>query len=182
MPKRAVAACVTTALALVLLFSFKTPATPVSALGGPGQVAVIPGPSTNPAPTTDAGTCTGVSGPLTSTPPAAGATPAPPAAGATPAPTNAASKGSGTFTGAAVQYPYGQVQVQITLVAGKITDVVAQMPDQGRSGFISQSVAPILQSEVLSAQSANINTVSGATYTSEAYAQSLQSALDQTHG
>ena len=195
MPKRAVAACVTTALALVLLFSFKTPATTVSALGGPGQVAVIPGPSTNPAPTTDAGTGTGVSGPLTSTPPAAepshrhrlpgvlGATPAPPAAGATPAPTNAASKGSGTFTGAAVQYPYGQVQVQITLVAGKITDVVAlQLPDHGRSGFISQSVAPILQSEVLSAQSANINTVSGATYTSEAYAQSLQSAIDQAHG
>ena len=194
MPKRAVAACVTTALALVLLFSFKTPATPVSALGGPGQVAVIPGPSTNPAPTTDAGTGTGVSGPLTSTPPAAepshrhrlpgvlGATPAPPAAGATPAPTKAASKGSGTFTGAAVQYPYGQVQVQITLVAGKITDVVAQMPDQGRSGFISQSVAPILQGEALSAQSANIDTVSGATYTSEAYAQSLQSAIDQAHG
>lgn len=174
MPKRAVAACVTTALALVLLFSFKTPATPVSALGGPGQVAVIPGPSTNPAPTTDAGTGTGVSGPLTSTPPAAGAT---------PAPTKAASKGSGTFTGAAVQYPFGQVQVQITLVAGKITDVVAlQLPDHGRSGFISQSVAPILQGEALSAQSANIDTVSGATYTSEAYAQSLQSAIDQAHG
>lgn len=174
MPKRAVAACVTTALALVLLFSFKTPATPVSALGGPGQVAVIPGPSTNPAPTTDAGTGTGVSGPLTSTPPAAGAT---------PAPTKAASKGSGTFTGVAVQYPFGQVQVQITLVAGKITDVVAlQLPDHGRSGFISQSVAPILQGEALSAQSANIDTVSGATYTSEAYAQSLQSAIDQAHG
>ena len=173
MPKRVVAAIVTTAIALVLLFSFKTPATTVSALGGPGQVAVIPGPSTNPAPTTDAGTGTGVSGPLTSTPPAAGAT---------PAPTKAASKGSGTFTGAAVQYPFGQVQVQITLVAGKITDVVAQMPDQGRSGFISQSVAPILQGEALSAQSANINTVSGATYTSEAYAQSLQSAIDQAHG
>jgi uncharacterized protein with FMN-binding domain len=189
MPKRVVAAIVTTAIALVLLFSFKTPATTVSALGGPGQVAVIPGPSTNPAPTTDAGTGTGVSGPLTSTPPAAGATPAPPAAGATrppaatPAPTKAASKGSGTFTGAAVQYPFGQVQVQITLVAGKITDVVAlQLPDHGRSGFISQSVAPILQGEALSAQSANIDTVSGATYTSEAYAQSLQSAIDQAHG
>jgi uncharacterized protein with FMN-binding domain len=183
MPKRVAAALVTTAIALVLLFSFKTPASTVSALGGPGQVAVIPGPSTNPAPTTDAGTGTGVSGPLTSTPPAAGATPAPPAAGATPAPTKAASKGSGTFTGAAVQYPFGQVQVQITLVAGKITDVVAlQLPDHGRSGFISQSVAPILQGEALSAQSANIDTVSGATYTSEAYAQSLQSAIDQAHG
>jgi uncharacterized protein with FMN-binding domain len=180
MPKRAVAAIVTTAIALVLLFSFKTPATTVSALGGPGQVAVVPGPSTNPAPTTDAGTGTGVSGPLTSTPPAAGATRAP---AATPAPTKAASKGSGTFTGAAVQNPFGQVQVQITLVAGKITDVAAlQLPDHGRSGFISQSVAPILQGEALSAQSANIDTVSGATYTSDAYAQSLQSAIDQAHG
>jgi uncharacterized protein with FMN-binding domain len=57
-----------------------------------------------------------------------------------------------------------------------------QMPTHGRSGFISQAVAPILQGEAVSAQSANIDTVSGATYTSEAYAQSLQSALDQTHG
>jgi uncharacterized protein with FMN-binding domain len=92
----------------------------------------------------------------------------------------AAAKGSGTFTGAVVQDPYGQVQVQVTLVGGKITAVtVLQLPSQGRSGFISQSVAPILQGEAISAQSAKIDTVSGATYTSEAYAQSLQSALDQ---
>jgi uncharacterized protein with FMN-binding domain len=92
----------------------------------------------------------------------------------------AAAKGSGTFTGAVVQDPYGQVQVQVTLVAGKITAVTAlQLPSQGRSGFISQSVAPILQGEAISAQSGKIDTVSGATYTSEAYAQSLQSALDQ---
>jgi uncharacterized protein with FMN-binding domain len=55
-----------------------------------------------------------------------------------------------------------------------------QMPaDQRRSQQISSYVAPQLQSEVLSAQSANVNTISGATYTSEGYLQSLQSALDQ---
>ena len=85
-----------------------------------------------------------------------------------------------TFTGAVVQDPYGQIQVQVTLVAGKITAVTAlQLPSQGRSGVISQSAAPILQGEAISAQSGSIDTVSGATYTSEAYAQSLQSALDQ---
>ena len=104
--------------------------------------------------------------------------PASPGAGASAG--VAAAKGSGTFTGAVVQDPYGQVQVQVTLVGGKITTVTAlQLPSQGRSGFISQSVAPILQGEAISAQSGKIDTVSGATYTSEAYAQSLQSALDQ---
>jgi uncharacterized protein with FMN-binding domain len=93
-----------------------------------------------------------------------------------------ASKGSGTFTGAVVQEPFGQVQVQITMSGGKLTDVtVLQMSTHGRSGFISQSAAPILHDEALAAQSANIDLVSGATYTSDAYAQSLQSALDQAH-
>jgi uncharacterized protein with FMN-binding domain len=91
-------------------------------------------------------------------------------------------KNSGTFTGAVVQDPYGQVQVQVTLAGGKITNVTAvQLPSQGRSGYISQSVAPILSGEAISAQSASIDTVSGATYTSQAYAQSLQSALDAAH-
>ena len=180
MPKRAIAALVTTALGLALLFSFKTPAETASALG-PGQVAVAPGTSTHPG--------TSSSGPIA-------ATPAPVASGsktatATPAPTKAASngsgngsgKGSGTFTGAVVQNPFGQVQVQITMVAGKITDVTAlQLPTHGRSGFISQDVAPILQGEALAAQSANIDLVSGATYTSDAYAQSLQSAIDKANG
>jgi uncharacterized protein with FMN-binding domain len=98
------------------------------------------------------------------------------------APVTAATKGSGTFTGAVVHDPYGQVQVQVTLASGKITNVTAlQLPTGGRSGFISQNVAPVLQSEAISAQSASIDTVSGATYTSQAYAQSLQSALDQAH-
>jgi uncharacterized protein with FMN-binding domain len=76
--------------------------------------------------------------------------------------------------------PYGTVEVQITVSNGKITDIQAvSLPTRGRSGEISNYVAPILASEALKAQSANIDIVSGATYTSEAYAQSLQSALDQ---
>ena len=105
---------------------------------------------------------------------------APASPGATASAGTAAATGSGTFTGAVVQDPYGVVQVQVTLVSGKITAVTAlQLPSQGRSGFISQSAAPILQGEAIAAQSGSIDTVSGATYTSQAYAQSLQSALDQ---
>ena len=96
--------------------------------------------------------------------------------------TQPAANRSGTYVGAVVQDPFGPVQVRITLAAGKLTDVTAvQLPSQGRSGFISQSVAPILKGEAIAAQSALIDTVSGATYTSEAYAQSLQSALDAAH-
>jgi uncharacterized protein with FMN-binding domain len=72
------------------------------------------------------------------------------------------------------------VEVQITVSGGKVTDVVAlQLPSGGRSGRISSYAEPSLHSEALSAQSAQIDGVSGATYTSEAYAQSLQAALDQ---
>jgi uncharacterized protein with FMN-binding domain len=165
MPKRALAAIAATAIALALLFSFKTPADNASALGAPAIISPAPDAST---------------GPESSEPPVPTATLAP---GATPAPTKVASKGSGTFTGAVVPEPFGEVQVQITLSGGKITDVTAlQLPTHGRSGFISQSAAPILQGEALSAQSAKIDTVSGATYTSDAYAQSLQSAIDQSRG
>ena len=96
--------------------------------------------------------------------------------------TSQSAKNSGTFLGAVVDDPYGQVQVKVTLASGKITDVTAvQLPSGGRSGYISQSVAPILRGEAISIQSASIDTVSGATYTSQAYAQSLQSALDSAH-
>jgi uncharacterized protein with FMN-binding domain len=172
MPKRAVAAIVVTAIALALLFSFKTPADDASALGAPAILS--------PAPEASSGPALGNTGPAASAPPADVPSQAP---GTTAAPTKAAKKGSGTFTGSVVQEPFGQVQVQITMTAGKITDVTAlELPTHGRSGFISQSAAPILQGEALAAQSANIDTVSGATYTSDAYAQSLQSAIDQSHG
>jgi uncharacterized protein with FMN-binding domain len=88
---------------------------------------------------------------------------------------------SGQLTGQAVNTPFGTVQVQVTLQNGKITDVKAlQMPSGGgHTGQITAYAAPQLRSEVLQAQSAQIDTISGATYTSEGYIQSLQSALDQ---
>lgn len=74
---------------------------------------------------------------------------------------------------------YGMVQVKLTLVGGRITDVQAvQMPSGGRSSDIAAYAAPQLRTEVLQAQSAQIDTVSGASYDSQAYAQSVQSALD----
>ena len=84
-----------------------------------------------------------------------------------------------TVVGAPVQDPYGIVQVAVTLRGRRILDVrPVQIPlDSGRSQSINMQAGPMLRSEVLQAQSAQIDVVSGATYTSEAYAQSLQSAL-----
>lgn len=87
----------------------------------------------------------------------------------------------GTYTGQTVQTQYGPVQVQVTVAGGKLTDVTAlQLTNSdGRSVMISQQAAPILRQEALQAQSAQIQAVSGATFTSEGYTTSLQSALDQ---
>ena len=88
---------------------------------------------------------------------------------------------SGTATGSAIQTPYGIVQVRVTEQNGRITDVaIVQAPnDNGRSAAIVNYAAPVLRGEALTAQSAAIDTVSGATYTSQGYIASLQSALDQ---
>ena len=76
---------------------------------------------------------------------------------------------------------YGPVQVRVTLSGGRIVDVEAvELPtDRNRSAQISQFAGPVLRQEAIQAQSAQIHTVSGATYTSTGYRQSLQSALDQ---
>ena len=88
---------------------------------------------------------------------------------------------SGQLTGSAIQIPFGTVQVQVTLQNGTITDVQAIQlpPGGGHSGQVSAYAGPILRSEALQAQSAQLATVSGATYTSYGYQQSLQSALSQ---
>jgi uncharacterized protein with FMN-binding domain len=88
---------------------------------------------------------------------------------------------SGTFDGTTTQTQYGPVQVEIVVSAGRITDVKAlQLTDRGgRSVAISASAAPILRQEAIAAQSADIQAVSGATYTSDGYTTSLQSAIDQ---
>ncbi|MET3936934.1 FMN-binding protein [Arthrobacter sp. OAP107] len=92
----------------------------------------------------------------------------------------AAAKAGGTYDGEVVQTRFGTVQVQITVKSGQISDVTAlKLTDaEGRSVQISNYAAPILRDEVLQAQSANVQTVGGATVTSDAYLTSLQAALD----
>jgi uncharacterized protein with FMN-binding domain len=86
-----------------------------------------------------------------------------------------------TATGVAAQNQYGAVQVKVTVSGGKITKITPLELPQGdsQSAQISQYAAPQLQSEAMTAQSAQIDGVSGASYTSQSYATSLQSALDQ---
>ncbi|MCQ8187663.1 FMN-binding protein [Streptomyces rugosispiralis] len=88
---------------------------------------------------------------------------------------------SGTYTGSVINTSYGPVQVSVTLSNGRITAVKAlRTPfDRPRSQQIAADAVPRLTQEALSAQSAHIDAVSGATYTSEGYTRSLQSALDK---
>jgi uncharacterized protein with FMN-binding domain len=87
----------------------------------------------------------------------------------------------GTYTGTAETVRFGTTQVKVTIAGGKITDVqtVQLNEDDPRSYSISESAAPVLRSEVLEKQTAAVDMVSGATYTSTQYEASLQTALDQ---
>ncbi|MGW4805131.1 FMN-binding protein [Kitasatospora sp. NPDC004272] len=108
-------------------------------------------------------------------------------AGTGPGPTGGATdtaQGGGaarTATGTAVNTRYGPVQVKVTLDGGKISKIdVLQYPTRDRRDQEINSYAiPVLNQEALAAQSADIDVVSGATYTSDGYTRSLQSALDQ---
>ena len=88
-----------------------------------------------------------------------------------------------TATGPTENYGYGTLAVKVTVHGAKITDL--STPGHYEHAQYSQQLAaqviPMLRSEVLQAQSANINGISGASYTSGAYAASLQAALDQLH-
>ncbi|MGI8609010.1 MAG: FMN-binding protein [Candidatus Dormibacteria bacterium] len=156
---RAAVAGIATVVGLVLVFSFKTP----DATRPGGVVAVLPSPS----PATDSGT-------------------PPPSGGASPSPSPSGAGGTykdGTYSGQDVPNRYGDVQVKVVVSGGRIKDVQAvQLPfDRQRSAEISQQAAPLLHDEVIQAQSAQIDSLGGATYTSDSYAQSLQSALDMAH-
>lgn len=169
MPKRGAIALTLTIAALVLLLNFKTPTQedPALALGAGDTTPAIIAPAANDSTVTSA----------TDAPQAtATATPQ-----ATAAPATAA---SGTVDGDTIQTRFGPVQVEVTVKNGTITDITAlQLPsDHQRSANISQYVEPILHDEAIQAQSANVDIVSGATYTSIGYARSLQSALDQLKG
>ena len=118
-----------------------------------------------------------------SSPPPSGTDPAT-SSGTAPQTTTPVGTTSGhqQIDGPTISTKFGDVQVRVTLDNGRITDVEPlKMPsDRRRSAEITQAATPILHDEVLQAQSAVIDLVSGATYTSDAYAQSLQAALDQS--
>lgn len=103
---------------------------------------------------------------------------APPPVAAT-APSGAGGGGGQTLTGDVVDTQYGPVQVSVTMSGGKITTAQAvKTPNSGpRSEQIAKDSIPKLNQQAVSA--AKVDTVSGATYTSEGYAKSLQSALDK---
>ena len=96
---------------------------------------------------------------------------------AAPAPTTS------TVNGASVGTQYGPVQVQLTLRGGRVirSQAITFPNDSSQSRQINSQAIPILNGEAQQAQSARIDTVSGATYTSAGYQQSMQSALDAAH-
>ena len=100
-------------------------------------------------------------------------------AGATQAAATTPAAINGTFTGPSVFVNYGNVQVKITVVNGRITDAVAVVAPSGRNDRYTNMAVPILKQQTLKAQSANIQGASGASYTSYGWATSLQGALAQ---
>lgn len=164
--RRAVPVIAATAGALALLANFHTrPAV--------GHLALSTPPSTLSATTTSAPAATTSSAPPA---PGSGAT-TPPATTAAPT-TTAATR---TISGPVVATDYGDVQVRVTIRGGTLVDVQAiKLPfDRSRSQSISAQAGPMLRSEALRAQSAHIDVISGASYTSVGYIQSLQGAIDR---
>ena len=161
--KRVLFAFVSTVTGLVMLLSFKThsiAATNAAAAIAPSTVVTSQSPSAAAPPT-------GASSPGTTTKTATKA-----------AATIATTK---TVTGDTVDTRWGPVQVRIAITSGKITSATAvQFPNgNGRDQEINAAAIPTLQQETVSANSANIDMVSGATYTSNGYITSLQSALSK---
>ena len=157
LPRRGAVALSLTALALVLLGNFKTPNASGTALSS----TVAPGGGATAGATTTSGTTA--------------------AAGTGRTSVTKVTSATASYTGTAIQTRYGVVQVQVTIANGKLTGVTTLQAPSGNphSSSISAAAAPVLASEALTAQSATIDTVSGATFTSQGYAASLQSALDQ---
>jgi uncharacterized protein with FMN-binding domain len=157
---------VATIVVLVLLFSYRTS---LSGAGSrPGAVATAPGIVSGPS---DAGVPTGQAAPAGQTVPA------------TPSPSGSPSNRETVVNGTVAKTVWGPVQVQATISGGRITDVIALQVPNGTSmdQEINSYAVPRLRQEVLQAQSARIDAVTGATITSGGYQQSLQAALDNVH-
>ncbi|BAJ72985.1 uncharacterized protein conserved in bacteria [Microbacterium testaceum StLB037] len=172
--KKIVYALMATVTGLVLLFSYRTSTVPesTSALADAPSSGVATAPKTTT--TTPSPSASASSGSTTSGSSSSGSTMQTSSSGLT----------DGTYTGQAVNTRYGAVQVQITVSQGVITDVqVPRYPSEsGRDQQINSRALPVLVKETVQAQSAQVDMVSGATYTSTGYRTSLQSALDQARG
>jgi uncharacterized protein with FMN-binding domain len=162
--RRAVIVLGSTAAGLAALLSFKTHSV---AAADPAPSAPAPSASTSPAASSSTGSAAKAS--------------AHPKAGTTSQASAATQAATSTLTGTVASTQYGPMQVQVTLAGPKITKVtVLQRTDDGsESDQIDATAIPKLTSETLAAQSAHIDAVSGASYTSSGYIQSLQSALDK---
>ncbi|HET6532028.1 MAG TPA: FMN-binding protein [Actinoplanes sp.] len=88
----------------------------------------------------------------------------------------------GTYRGAGAKNPYGTIQVSIKVTGGKIVAADATYPTANNSAIINPPAIAQLKQATLRAQSADVDAVSGATFTSDAYVRSLQAALDQAGG
>jgi uncharacterized protein with FMN-binding domain len=159
--RRVILAIVGTAAGLVVLLSFKTHSTSAAATP-PAAISGTSGQASTPTASASAGSSSS----------------GPPRASSSPSSIAGAAK---TVTGTAADTIYGPVQVQITVKNGKVTAAQAvQYPqDSPRDQQINSYAIPVLNQEAVSASSAKIDAVSGATYTSGGYVTSLQSALDK---
>jgi uncharacterized protein with FMN-binding domain len=114
--------------------------------------------------------------------------PTPPTPALQPATSTAAADNGGlkdgTYTGSSENAYYGRVQVKVTVASHRIAavDVLDYPKDRRTSRYINSQALPLLQQEVIAANSANVDTISGATLTSEAYLRSLNRALSQAGG
>jgi uncharacterized protein with FMN-binding domain len=151
--RRIVFAVMSTITAVVLLFSYRTSTNSAMVAGSP--VVQLPGSTGSASQPRSANK----SGPATS------------------------KSNPATYTGDAADTRWGPVQVRITVQGGKITasEAVQYPQNNGRDAQINGYALPILNQEVVQQQSGSIDTVSGATVTSDGYLQSLQSAIDQAH-
>lgn len=175
--RRALFAFVGTALGTGLLVGAKLGPAPAAEseadhtveLGQPSAAAAQSapaGPVSSPAP----GSAPSAAAPAPSQKPPSKAPPPPPAAGS--------GLKNGTFAGPGVSQRYGTIKVTVVVSGGRITDVTATYPTTGENGRINAAAIPKLRQQALTAQSAGIAVVSGATYTSNAYKQSLQAAIN----
>ena len=168
-PKRAIGSLLTTVFALALLFGFKTPEAPSLTASTSPDSAVVGHPSA----TIPARTATPTGAPTS--------TNTPTSAPSSTATATASAYVDNTVAGPVVSTRFGDVQVQVTISGGVVTEATALLlpSGDGNSRRISRIVEPILRDEALTAQTAQIDLVSGATYTSRAYVRSLQAALDK---